>query len=161
VKPHTWRVSMTVAVIASLLLGLAGVGLGVEDLRKINNINHTIDGLNASVAGFNASFAQFKTDAAVPAATMVLPAPGSTVAGAVLLDAAPVGTNVSHVTFVASGGTSQKVQIATGKSTLAGYGATWSSSSLPNGTYEIAAVAYNAEGKSSTSPAVTVTVKNP
>ena len=157
-KPHTWRVTITIAVIASLLLGLAALGFGIEDLRKINNVNHNIASLNGSIAS---SFANLKALSAAPEATMVLPAPGSTVAGAVLLDAAPVGTNVSHVTFVASGGTSQKVQIATGKSTLAGYGATWSSSSLPNGTYEIAAVAYNAEGKSSTSPAVTVTVKNP
>jgi hypothetical protein len=32
---------------------------------------------------------------------------------------------------------------------------------VPNGTYQIAAVAYSSEGKSTTSPAITVTVSNP
>jgi len=153
VKPHTWRVSMTVAVIASLLLGLAAVGLGVEDLRKINNINHF-------VAGFNASFAKFKANASVPAATMLLPTNGATVSGVVPLDANPVGTNVSSMNFVASGGTSKNVQIGSGRPTLSGWLFDWTSTSVPNGTYEIAVVAYNSEGKSSKSPAVTVIVNN-
>ena len=166
-KPHTWRVSMTVGVIASLLLGLVGVGLGVEDLRKINNINHNISGFNASIAGvntfiagFNKSFAQYKAAAVVPAATMIRPTTGTTVSGVVFLDAGPLSSTVSSVTFVASGGSSHNVQIGTAKLSTAGWFSEWTSKSLPNGTYEIAAVAYDTGGRSSTSPAVTVTVKN-
>ena len=158
---------MTVGVIASLLLGLAGVGLGVEDLRKINNISHTISGLNTSIAsvntfiaGFNESFAKYKAAALVPAATMIRPTTGTTVSGVVFLDAAPL-SDVSSVTFVASGGASHKVQIGTAKVSTAGWYSEWTSTSLPNGTYEIAAVAYATGGRSTTSPAVTVTVKNP
>jgi hypothetical protein len=159
---------MTVGVIGSLLVGLAAVGLGVEDLRKINNISHTISGLNTSIAsdntfiaGFNDSFAKYKAAAVVPAAIMIRPTTGTTVSGVVILDAGPISSNVSSVTFVASGGTSRKVQIATGKLSTIGFGAAWTSTSLPNGTYEIAAVAYQTGGRSSTSPAVMVTVKNP
>ena len=155
-KPHTWRVTITIAVIASLLLGLAALGFGIEDLRKINNVNHNIASLNGSIAS---SFANLKALSAAPEATMVLPANAATVSGNVVLDAAPVG-DVSSIVFVASGGTSKKVQIATGKPSLAGYGAVWTSSNLANGTYQIAAVAYSSQGKKSTSPPVTVTVNN-
>jgi hypothetical protein len=147
VKPHTWRVSMTVGVIVSLLLGLAAVGLGVENLRKINNLNTTV--------------ANLKTTTAVAAVEMATPASGAVVAGSVTLDAVPAGGNPTSVVFVADGGTAQNAQIATAKLSIAGWTATWGSKSLPNGTYEIAAVAYNGSGKTSTSPGVSVTVKNP
>ena len=105
-KPHRWRVSMTVGVVASLLLGLAAVGLGVEDLRKINNLNHTV--------------AALKTATAVATVSMVSPTSGATVTGTVSLDAIPAGGSPTSVVFVATGGTSQNAQIATAKLTEAG-----------------------------------------
>jgi hypothetical protein len=92
---------------------------------------------------------------------VIKPTSGTTVSGVVLLDAAPLTASVSSVSFVASGGTSQNAPIATAKLSLGGWFSEWSTTSLPNGTYQIAAVAGDSAGKSSTSPAVTVTIKNP
>jgi hypothetical protein len=153
VKPHTWRVSMTVAVIASLLLGLAAVGLGVEDLRKINDVNHTINGIQSSISSLNVAVA-------VPSVTVADPTSGATVSGVVNLDAIP-GENVSSVNFVASGGGSQKAQIAVGTLKSIGWVGTWDSTTVPNGSYQIFAVGANSSGKKVTSAGVTVTVKNP
>jgi hypothetical protein len=158
VKPRNWRLTMTVAITASLVLGLVALGFGIEDLRKVNNLTHSVDGLNGSIS---TSFARLKAAASTPAASIVTPANGSTVSGKVGLDASPIGSNVAAVSFVATGGSSKKIQIARGTVTLVGFGAVWSSSSVPNGTYQIAAVAYSSEGKSTTSPAITVTVSNP
>jgi hypothetical protein len=138
---------MTVGVVVSLLLGLAAVGLGVEDLRKINNLNNNV--------------ASLKADAAVPTAAMLLPVSGTTISGTVTLDASQLSQSVTSVVFVATGGTSQNAQIATAKLSLGGWSGRWNSASVSNGTYEIAAVAYNSAGRTNTSPAVSVTVKNP
>jgi hypothetical protein len=158
VKPQNWRLTMTVAIVASLVLGLVALGFGIEDLRKVNNLTNSVNSLNGSIAS---SFAQLKTDASAPAVTIVAPSSGATVSGSVDLDADPASSNVSAVSFVATGGTTRNLQIARGKESLIGFVAEWASSSLPNGTYQIAAIAYNSEGKKSTSPAVSVTVKNP
>jgi hypothetical protein len=158
VKPQNWRLTMTIAIIASLVLGLVALGFGIEDLRKINNLTNTVAGLNGSIAD---SFAQLKTEGSAAAVTMSLPNPGATVSGTVLLDAAPASSNISAVSFVATGGTSNKIQIAKARLSLGGWGAEWTSSNLANGTYQIAAIAYNSEGRHTTSPAIVVTVKNP
>jgi hypothetical protein len=158
VKPQKWRMTMTIAIVGSLVLGLVALGFGIEDLRKVNNLTHSVDSLNGSISG---SLAQLKAAASTPAATMIAPSNGSMLSGNVSLDAAPLGSNVSAVSFVATKNNSRKIQIALAKASLIGWEAVWASSKLANGTYQIAAVAYSSEGKSTTSPAVTVTIKNP
>ena len=136
-KQRTWRRSMTVAVLVSLLIGFAAAGLGLWDLHKINKINGRI----ASV------------DFSVPATTVISPTTGQTISGAVFLDAQPLANDVKSVQFVATGGSSHSVLIANG--------AHWDSTGLANGTYQISSVGYNASGRSSQSPAITVRIHNP
>ena len=71
------------------------------------------------------------------------------------------GSHVKGVQFVATGGSSHNVLIANGIATIAGWGARWNSANLPNGTYQISSIGYNATGRSSQSPAVTVRIQNP
>jgi hypothetical protein len=136
--------SMTVAVIFSLLIGIAAAGLGLWDLHKINKINGQI----ASV------------DFSVPATSIISPTNGQTISGVFLLDARALGNDVTGVQFVATGGSSHSVLIANGASFIGGWGANWNSANLPNGTYRIWSVGYSANGRSSRSPAVTVHVQN-
>ena len=143
-KQRTWRKSMTVAVIVSLLIGVATVGLGLWDLHKINKINGQI----ASV------------DFSVPATSITSPTTGQTISGVILLDARALGNEVTGVQFVATGGSSHSVLIANGASFIGGWGANWNSASLPNGTYQISSIGYNPNGRSSQSPVVTVHIQN-
>jgi Bacterial Ig domain len=137
--------SMTIAVIVSLLIGLAAAGLGFWDRHKINTINGQI----ASI------------DSSVPATSIIAPTTGQTLSGTVSLDALPYGNHFQAVQFVATGGSSRNVLIANGIATYAGWGAQWKSTNLPNGTYQISSIGYNTSGRSSRSPAVTVFINNP
>ena len=137
-RQYQWRRSMTVAVIASLLLGLAATGLGIEALRKINNIK--------------------ATEAAV---SIITPVSGATISGVVGLGAKPIGPNVTAADFLATGGPYHDVKIGTGNRSVVGWVAAWQTTSVPNGTYEISSVGYDAAGHSSRSASVTVKVENP
>jgi hypothetical protein len=132
---------MTIAVVASLLLGLAAVGLGIEALHKVDNINASII-------------------ATGPAVTIVLPSSGTTVSGTAGLDARSVGPKVTAVDFLATGGTYHDTKIATASRIAVGWVSVWQTRSVPNGTYEITSVGYNASGQSSASSSVTVKVQN-
>jgi hypothetical protein len=135
---------MTIGVIVSLLLGIAAVGLGVEDLRKIDNINNIIN----------------QVDFSVPATTMLAPAEGAKVSGIVPLDAAGLGGKIRYVEFLASTGGSHQIQIATAGQSDAGFVVNWDSTKVANATYEITSVGYDALGKSLHSAPITVTVDN-
>jgi len=50
--------------------------------------------------------------------------------------------------------------IGPGGFTIVGWLAAWTTTSVPNGEYEIRAVAYDYSGKTTFSPGVTVTVAN-
>ena len=143
-KQRTWRRSMTVAVFVSLLIGLAAAGIGLLDLHKINKINGHIAAVDFST----------------PATSITSPTTGQTISGPVLLDARALGNDVNAVQFVATGGSSHGVLIANGAAFIAGWGATWNSAKLPNGTYQISSIGYNPAGRSSQSPPVTVHVQN-
>ena len=139
---------MTMGVIVSLLLGIAAVGLGVEDLRKINNLNTSINNkLN-------------QVDFSVPATAVIYPTNGLTVSGIVPLDAKPLDGNAKYVEFQASKNGSHPVQIAMGGPSIAGFVTSWDSTKLANGTYQMTSVGYNEYGKSMRSAPVTVTVNN-
>ena len=133
---------MTIAVIVSLLIGLAAAALGLWDLHKINKVNGQVA-------------------ASVPATSVITPTSGQTISGVVNLDAVSVGPHVASVQFVATGGASRNVLIANSKGTFYGWIAPWNSANLPNGTYQISSVGYNANGESSRSPGVAVRIQNP
>ncbi len=129
---------MTVAVVASLLLGLAGTGLGIAALRKSDN----------------------PTIGSQPATSILVPTPGATVSGATPIAAAPLGPKVTAVDFLVTGGSNHDTKIGSGTLSEAGWDMIWQTTNVPNGTYQITSVGYNAEGVSSRSASVTVKVVN-
>ncbi len=141
-KQRQWRRLMSIAVVASLLLGLAALGFGIEDLRKINDINK-------------------RYVSTLPTVSIAAPTSGVTVSGTTALDAVAVGPKVTAVDFLLTGGSYHDAKIATGKLLLVGFTAAWQTTNVPNGTYEITSVGYNALGESSQSASVVVKVKNP
>jgi hypothetical protein len=138
VQTDRWRLGVTVAVVVSLVLGLAALGVGIEAYRHRGH---------AKVPP-------------VPATTIVVPKPGATVSGVTALAAVPIGPNVSAVEFVATGGPLHGTKIATGAPSLDGLLATWNTTTVPNGTYDITSVGYSATGASATGPAIVVVVHN-
>jgi YD repeat-containing protein len=138
VKQYRWRRLITIAVVATLLLGLAALGLGIDALHKIDKINST-----------------------VPATSIVAPSGGATISGVVGLDATSIGPKVTAVEFLATGGSYHDAKIATGGGSPVGWVSQWKTTSVRNGTYEITSVGYDAAGQSSRSTSVTVKVLNP
>jgi thermitase len=150
VNPRTWRTSITVAVLASLLIGVAALVVGIVDWHKVDDAK----------SSFNAALKVNAVNNAVPATTIATPTTGATVSGVLALDARPIGLSVKSVEFVANGGTAHDVNIGSASPTLIGWLLRWKSTNLPNGTYQISSVGYNANGRSSRSASITVTVKN-
>ena len=144
-RPRRWRMSMTVAVIVSFLIGLAAAGLGLWDLHKINKTNGQISSINGYV----------------PAMSIITPSTGQTVSGIVGLAAVPLGGRLVGLQFLATGGSKHNVLIANAVASIDGWAAHWNSANLPNGTYQISSVGYNTSGRSSRSPAVAVSIQNP
>ncbi len=99
--------------------------------------------------------------APAPTTTVLTPTDNATVSGAnVVLDAsASAGT--TSVVYRLSGGTLANQVIATATPTYYGWIATWDSTSVPNGTYQLQSVASYSGGTSGTSPPITITVNNP
>jgi Bacterial Ig domain len=137
VKQYRWRRLITIAVVATLLLGLAALGLGIDALHKIDKINST-----------------------VPATSIVAPSGGATISGVVALDATSIGPKVTAVEFLATGGSYHDAKIATGSASPVGWVSQWNTTSVRNGTYEITSIGYDAAGQSSRSTSVTVKVVN-
>ncbi len=99
----------------------------------------------------------------VPVTSVLIPSGGSSVSGSqVLLDASasdPAG--VSKVEFELTGGSLNGAVIATGTPTYYGELARWNSTLVPNGTYTLQSVAYDAAGNRGVSSRVTIVVQNP
>jgi len=98
----------------------------------------------------------------VPTTSVILPpAGGATLTGIQYLDAtASDAVGVTKVEFHLSGGTFSNALIATAAPTIYGWLAGWDSSTVPDGTYSIQSVAYDAAGASSKSIPVTINVIN-
>jgi Bacterial Ig domain len=128
---------MTVAVVASLLLALAATGLGIEALRKSGN----------------------RTDSG-SATSILVPTSGATVSGAAPIAAAPRGPKVTAVDFLVTGGSYHDMKIGTATLSEAGWDMIWQTTNVPNGTYQITSVGYNADGVSTRSASVMVKVVN-
>jgi chitodextrinase len=94
------------------------------------------------------------SDTTAPTVAMAAPAGGTTVSGTVTLRAnASDNVGVAGVQFLLNG-TNLGTQVGSP------YTATWNSTTVPNGSYNLAAVARDAAGNSTTSSAVTVVVNN-
>ncbi len=97
-----------------------------------------------------------------PTTSVVLPSNGASLAGSQYLDAfaSDYGT-LAKVEFHLTGGTLNNALIATGTPTYYGWLAGWNTTTVPNGTYTLQSVAYDAGGLSAHSTGITVTVDNP
>ena len=94
-----------------------------------------------------------------PSTTVLLPSNGATVTGSTTLDAsAAAGT--TKVTFELSGASFNDQVVATGTPTIYGWLAAWDTTTVANGTYTLNSVASDANGDSSTSTGVTLTIDN-
>jgi hypothetical protein len=129
---------MLVAIVVSLLLGLVATGLGIAALRKTPT----------SAGGPE------------PVMSLVVPSGGTTVAGISALDAKAIGPNVVAVDFVATGGRLHSTRIGTGTASLVGWVSRWDTRSEANGTYNLVSIGYNAQGLSSPSSSIVITIKN-
>ncbi|HZM57252.1 MAG TPA: PQQ-binding-like beta-propeller repeat protein [Acidimicrobiales bacterium] len=96
-----------------------------------------------------------------PVTTVLIPSNGSSLAGSQLLDAGASGTfAVTKVEFHLTGGTLNNTLIATATPTYYGWLAGWDTTTVPDGTYTLRSVAYDAAGNIGQSLGVTVTVTN-
>jgi hypothetical protein len=97
-----------------------------------------------------------------PTTNVVIPSSGASLAGSQYLDAfaSDYGT-VTKVEFHLTGGTLNDALIATGTPTIYGWLAGWNTTTVPNGTYTLQSVAYDAGGLSTHSTGITITVHNP
>ena len=92
---------------------------------------------------------------------VVLPADGSTLAGASHLDAlAADAPGVINVVFEVTGGTLSNQVVATATPTLYGWLARWNTTGVPNGSYSLQSVATDAANNTDASEPITVTVNN-
>ena len=99
-------------------------------------------------------------DNPTPTTTVVLPAGGATLKGSPYLDAT-ASSDVATVVFELSGGPSHLTeQVATATLSYVGWAATWNTTGVPDGTYNLQSVASYADGVSGTSQAITITVGN-
>jgi hypothetical protein len=99
--------------------------------------------------------------ASPPVTSMISPKNGATLKGGLWLDASATDIDgVTKVDFRLTGGTLHSALIATGTPTTFGWLAGWSTTSVPNGTYKLQTVAFDAAGKSSESTSITITVAN-
>ena len=96
-----------------------------------------------------------------PTTSVLLPGGGTTLFGPAILDAtASDNVGVTKVEFHLTGGTLNDVAVATATPTLFGWIADWNSRSVSNGSYTLQSVAYDAEGFSTPSTGVSVSVLN-
>ena len=93
--------------------------------------------------------------------SVVRPAHDATLSGTTLLDAkANAWVPVTKVVFVLTDPHHPGMTISEGSSTKYGWLAYWNTARVPNGTYRLQSIAYDAGGTSATSTSVKVTIKN-
>ena len=94
--------------------------------------------------------------------SVLLPSSGSWVSGSqVVLEAdASDAVGVTKVEFHLTGGSLNNALVATATSSSQGWTASWNSTTVPDGTYTLHSVAYDAAGNQGASTGVTVIVEN-
>jgi hypothetical protein len=141
----------------------SGACVTAWDTRAMANGPHTITAVAADSAG-NSVYAPpvvvtvqnaASTDTSAPTVSVSSPASGAVVSGTTTLTAsASDGVGVAGVWFTIDGTT------VGAEDSSAPYQTTWSTSSVPNGTHLVRALARDAAGNVGSSAAVTVTVSN-
>ena len=97
-----------------------------------------------------------------PTTSVVLPSNGASLVGGQWLDAvASDYGKVTKVEYRLTGGAFNKALIATGTATVYGWLAGWDTTTVPDGSYTLQSVAYDAAGLSTYSAGVTISVDNP
>jgi YVTN family beta-propeller protein len=96
-----------------------------------------------------------------PSTSILIPSGGASLFGPAILDAAASdNVGVTKVEFHLTGGPFHDASIATATPTIYGWIADWNTKTVPSGTYTLQSVAYDAEGFSTHSLGITVTVLN-
>ena len=91
----------------------------------------------------------------------IIPSGGSSLTGTSgLIAKASDPYGIKQVTFILTGGSVHNMVIGRAHKTIYGWAVSWSTSRVPNGTYEVRSVAYSEIGTSSHSAEVQVTVRN-
>jgi hypothetical protein len=96
-----------------------------------------------------------------PTTSVLVPSNGSTVNGAIWLDAgasSPVG--IASVSYEVSGGSISDQVVSSSVGTIFGWLGAWDTSDVPNGTYTLQSVATDNLGNSATGAGISVTVDN-
>ena len=97
-----------------------------------------------------------------PTTSVVLPSSGASLTGGQWLDAvASDYGKVTSVDFLLTGGTFNQAVITTGTATAYGWIGGWDTRTVPDGSYTLQSVAYDAAGLSTYSAGVAITVNNP
>ena len=100
-------------------------------------------------------------DVTAPSVAITAPADGATVADSVPVSAtASDGVGVVGVSFIYSPSGESVTTLIESEDTAAPYALSWDTTGVPNGSYELAAIARDVAGNSQTSAPVTVTVDN-
>jgi phospholipase C len=138
--------------------------LGAWDTTTLRDGSYTID----SVAYDNSGSIVYSNDVAIdvdntpPSTAVSIPSSGATLSGNTYFDAtASDNFGVTKVEFHLSGGSLSDSLIATAAPTFYGWLGSWSSTTVPNGTYSLQSVAFDAAGNSAHSSGVTIVVNNP
>jgi hypothetical protein len=98
---------------------------------------------------------------APPTTSVLLPSNGATQSGGTATLDASASANVTSVSYELSGGAFNDQPISVATSTLYGWIAHWNTTTVPDGTYTLQSVASYANGQSTISAPITITVNNP
>ncbi len=163
VEFHLTGGSFNNALIATATPNLSGYGAS-WDTTTVPDGTYTLQSVAYDAAGdSNASAWVTVTVDNVnqPVSSVLVPSSGAALAGPQALEAsASSGFGVSSVEFHLTGGGFNNALVAIGTPNLSGYGASWDTTTVPDGTYALQSVAYDAAGNSTESPGITVVVSN-
>jgi Bacterial Ig domain len=144
-----------------LLSGCLCPGLNLPRLIQIARAHH----LSTFGTGAVATYLKegLPRDAVPPETWVTSPFSGSTLHRYVFLTAGATSDeySVTRVDFLLSGGGFHDATIARATLTYNGWLAGWNSATVPNGSYQLLSVAYDATGKSGRSKSISIRVSNP
>ena len=163
VEFHLTGGSFNSAVIATATPNLGGYGAS-WDTTTVPDGTYTLQSVAYDAAGDSNSSASVTVtvdNTSQPFTSVLVPSSGTALTGTQALEAsASSGFGVANVEFHLTGGSFNNALIATATPNLGGYGASWDTTTVPDGTYTLQSVAYDAAGNSAPSAGVAITVDN-
>jgi hypothetical protein len=129
----------------------------------VPNGNYTLQSVAYDSGGLSTYSAGITVHVANPPPTtsVLVPSSGANLSGSKWLDASASGNvAVTKVEFRLTGGALNDALIATGTPTYYGWLAGWNTTTVPDGSYTLQSVAYDASGNSGCSAGITITVAN-